>query len=64
MTDDSDGPKGACEHPTAASGDAAKGWSIDDDDMWAALRMQIRVRRARLRAGHCFDPPDPGPASC
>lgn len=60
MTDDSDGPSGAHEHPTAASGDAVKKWSIDDDDMWAALRMQIHARRARLNAGHCFDPPDSG----
>lgn len=65
MTNDSDGPKGTREHPAAASGNAAKKWSIDDDDMWAALRMQIRARRARLRAGdHCLDPPDSNPADC
>jgi hypothetical protein len=48
MTFDDDVPNEARVYPSPASG--LKKWSIDDEDMWAAIRMQILARQARRLA--------------
>ena len=63
MTFDDDAANESREYPMRASGAAAKKWSIDDDEMWAAIRMQILARRARWRVWNNAQPGRP-PDGC